>query len=120
MPLMTVRTLAEDLRAEVPEAGSVVDDHLATYDELLPHVLFGDVTRFVMDAYEEGRSGVERRCLEFMERALRDGDDDVKNVIQVSFVENVGPWDPAVRDWIATWPLTVRQEAERQSREAGA
>ena len=107
--------LVEAMRMEVPELVPVIDDHLDTYGEVLLHVLFGDVTRFVIDVRSDGDSDVERRCLVLFDRALREGDEEVVNVIAASFVENTAPWDDATGAWIATWPPTLRAEAERQA-----
>ena len=65
-------------------------------DELLAHVLFGDVTRYAADlarrAAEEPEADAELlRLLEDLDRTiLPEGqeDDPVNNVVWVSFVEN--------------------------------
>ena len=36
--------LPEALQARVAETGPLIEDHLNTYTEVLPHVLVGDVT----------------------------------------------------------------------------
>lgn len=38
----------------------------------------------------------------------------VQNLVAVSFVENVGPWDDGVKGFIASWPSALQEEAERQ------
>jgi len=112
---ITVRQLLDALRAEVPELGPVIDDHIATFGGVLPHVLFGDVTRFVVTAHSEDRSEVEDRCLRLLDRALRQGDDEVVNLVAVSFVESTAPWEEATRIWATSWPSGLREEAERQT-----
>lgn len=112
---ITARQLLDALRAEVPELGPVINDHIAMFGEVLPHVLIGDVTRFVVAAHSEGRSEVEDRCLRLLDRALRQGDDDVVNLVAVSFVENTAPWEEATRIWATSWPSGLREEAERQT-----
>ena len=54
------------------------------------------------------------RCLWFLDGALREGDPLVVNVAAVSFVENVGPRDATMSDFIASWPELLRTEAARQ------
>jgi hypothetical protein len=98
----------------VPEFGSSIDEHIDDFDEVLPHILFGDFTRFVLAAHERGDREVEQRCLEFLDLALRDGDEMVQNLVSVSFIENVGPWDPDHADFIASWPQALRVDAEFQ------
>ncbi len=101
------------LRAAVPEFASSIEEHLADNDELLPHVLFGDLTRFVVAAHQRGEGDLVRRVLTFLDSALRDGDDKVQNLVEVSFIENVGPWDEAQKRFIASWPDALRAEADR-------
>jgi len=112
--VLTYSEVPDALRAAVPEFGPMIDEHVADNDEVLLHLLFGDLTRFVIAAHERGDTDVEHRSLSFLERALREGDEAVQNVVEVSFVENVGPWDRAQRRFIASWPDTLRTEAERQ------
>lgn len=114
MATITTSNLSDLLREAVPEFGSTIDDHVTFYGELLPHVLFGDLTRFVISAHERGDLDIERRSLVVLDLAFRDGDESVQNIVAVSFVENVGPWDPARATFIATWPEALRIEAERQ------
>jgi hypothetical protein len=102
------------LRVALPEFAGAIDGHVADYDEVLPHVLFGDLTRFVLDGYQRGDDDLVRRALAFLDSALREGDDAVQNLVGVSFVENVGPWDPDQAHFIAGWPDCLRLEAEQQ------
>ena len=112
---MTVDALLGELRTDVPELVPVIDEHISTHDQVLPHVLLGDVTRFVVEAHADGTTGVEDRCLRVLDRALREGDEEVVNVVEASFIENVGPWDKSVRRWIDSWPVTLREAALRQA-----
>jgi hypothetical protein len=72
-----------------------LEDHLTDNDELLAHVLFGDVTRYAADlarrAAEEPEADAELlRLLEDLDLAiLPEGEGDpVDNLVWVSFVEN--------------------------------
>jgi hypothetical protein len=112
---MTVDALLGELRTDVPELVPVIDEHISTHDQVLPHVLLGDVTWFVVEAHADGTTGVEDRCLRVLDRALREGDEEVVNVVEASFIENVGPWDKSVRRWIDSWPVTLREAALRQA-----
>ncbi len=104
----------ERLRGAVPEFGIVIDDHLAFYDEPLPHVLYGDLTRFVVAAHDRGESELVERCLSFLDAELREGDAETRNLVEASFVENIGPGDGAMGSFIGTWPAALQAEAERQ------
>lgn len=97
----------------VPEAEPLVVEHLDNNDQLLLHLLMGDVTRFVEAAYEGGDLMLASRCLAFLDLSLREGDEDVQNAVSVSFVENVGPWDSGKASFIAAWPDALRADAVR-------
>ena len=94
---------------------AVTEEHRRTYDEILLHVLCGDLSRYCVAAWRRGDSPGVSHCLACAAAALDDGDPALRNAIQVSFVENVGPWDPMMRPFIATWPDSLRAEAERQT-----
>src|SRR5215211_9198760 len=91
-------TFVPQLLAEIPEVNPVYVEHLRQNDELLPHVLMGAVTRFVCEAYHRSVSGetdaeqwrrVVSRSLTLMERAISSPDLMLRNLILVSFLENL-------------------------------
>jgi len=82
--------LADLLRTE-PSLQLVVDEHLADNNELFPHVLLGDVTRWVVE------HAPATHVLVALERHLSTGDEDVGNLIAVSFLENLEPEDEVIR-----------------------
>ncbi|NRQ40814.1 hypothetical protein HII36_54770 [Nonomuraea sp. NN258] len=79
-------------------------------------VLFGDLTRFVLQAHRQGNDELVGRCLSFLESAMTSDDADLRNLVAVSFVENVRPWDPAMAHFVASWPKALRDEAAAQGR----
>src|SRR5688572_17197555 len=90
----TIDDLVRDLVDAAPELDAVLQEHLADNDELLPHVLFGDVTRWL------GEHGPNAAVLAVLEHHMAAGDDDVQNVLAVSFLENLvagEPSDDAIR-----------------------
>ena len=112
---MQYEMIVDDLVSELPEFESTIREQVQTYDDLLPHVLFGDFTRFVIAAWRSGDTELLGRCLDFLERALLEGDEKVRNLVEVSFIENVGVWDPTMVPFVETWPNALRAQAERQS-----
>jgi hypothetical protein len=50
--------------------------------------------------------------LAVVHKALREGDEDAENAVAVSFVEDTGWWEPAMRTFITTWPDGLKAEAE--------
>jgi hypothetical protein len=108
-------SVIDALRERVPEFGPSIDDAITSDEgEVLPHVIFGDLTRFVLSARARGDDELVARSLSFLEEAIRDGDGMVVNLVQVSFVENVGPFVGEAAAFVAEWPSALRHEAERQ------
>jgi len=86
----------ERVVAAVPELQPVLQEHLDdNLGELLPHVLFGDVTRWAQ-AEAEADAGSEplQRLLTQLEDGLANGGPDVQGLIVASFVENVDDDSP--------------------------
>jgi hypothetical protein len=106
--------ISERVVAAVPEFSLEAREHVASNGVVLPHVLFGDFTRFVVAAFDRHDEQLVSRCLQLMETMLDQGDATIRNLVQVSFVENVGPHLPAMAAFISAWPPLHRAEAERQ------
>ena len=81
----------------VPALHPIYKTHLDENDELLPHVFFGDLTRFVVAEVRRGThtSWIER-LLEGLEVGL-EGSQEVQELISVSFVENLCDEDEAMK-----------------------
>jgi hypothetical protein len=112
---MTAEQIVTRLRADVPEFAEAIDQHFVDNDELLLHLLLGDLSRACVTAWRQNDSEFNRRVLALLEEAFGEGEDDdyVSNAVSVSFVEDVGPWDPAVAEFIAGWPPRLLQDARR-------
>ena len=74
---------------EVPELGSEWLEQLAYYEEALPHVFFGDVSRFAVTVAESGDRDLRARFSNAIERLAASENAEVVNVIHVSFAENL-------------------------------
>jgi len=114
MSALGYKDIVDLLRKEIPEFALTIEDHISFYGEVLAHPLFGDLTRFIEQALSEGNIELVSRCLSLLEQVLIVGDDQSKNLVAVSFVENVGPWDPPKTEFIKRWPPALREEAKRQ------
>jgi hypothetical protein len=80
------------LLERVPELRPVYDKHVHDCDELLPYVFLGDVTRYVVQQIRLGETGPEtpvERILGFLEQCMAFGDEHVKELVSVSFIENL-------------------------------
>ena len=80
--------------AAVPELQPVLQEHLDdNLGELLPHVLFGDVTRWAQAEADAGNEPLQR-LLTQLEDGLANGGPDVQGLVVASFVENVDDDSP--------------------------
>lgn len=85
-------TLCVDrLIAEVPALRVALDQHVAANHELLPHVFFGDVTHFVVSGFDghPERKADALKILALLEESMASPSEDVKNLVSVSFLENL-------------------------------
>ncbi len=90
MTLTSNETFVETAVAAVPELRDIYEAHLADNGTLLPHVFMGDLTRYTLQiARSVDCIHVVRRVLVLIEEGLRSSDDDVVNLVAVSFVENL-------------------------------
>lgn len=75
---------------EVPELKPVYIQHIEDYDELLEHVFMGDVARFAEQLYiTNPRSKCLTRLLDFLDKSYAVEDENLKELISVSFLENL-------------------------------
>jgi hypothetical protein len=104
------------LVARHPGLAPLLEEHLNDYDELLSHVLFGEVTRYAADLARRSEQDPDAdaellRLLEDLDQAiLPEGEDDpVDNVVWVSFVENASTdADEPLRTRLRSFPNLAR------------
>jgi hypothetical protein len=76
----------------VPELKPMYDGHIYDNGELLPHVFFGEVTRYVVQHVrvgETGRSQPVGRILAFLEESMSSCDGQIRELVSASFAENL-------------------------------
>jgi hypothetical protein len=81
----------EWLASRHPAVGELLDEHLSDYDELLPHVFFGDVARYAAEVARAGdvsAGSLDSLLLDLDAALAADRNDEVGNLIWGSFVEN--------------------------------
>jgi hypothetical protein len=93
---LTYENFPERLRDQVAGFSAVYDQHVSDNDQVLPHVLLGDLVRFVEERVraEGPESPPLRMVLDLMEAALGARDAKLRNLVMVSFLENVDLRDP--------------------------
>lgn len=112
---MNPQALMLALLTDVPELGDLIAGHLDDYDgDVLPHLLLPDVLRFSVAQFHAKNLEVMSRCLDVVDRALRDGDEAVANAVAVSFVEHVGFGPGETPEFLALWPRGLLEEKARQ------
>lgn len=68
----------------------VLEEHLIDQEgEVLPHLFMADVERWAEAALRRGQRGDVEQVLEYIELEFSGPDDDVREVISVSFLEHL-------------------------------
>lgn len=89
MPKITYANFVSELLNAVPETKDIYQKHIDDNGETLPHVLLGDITRFVVDSYRKANTSVLSRVLEFLEKSVSSSDEHLQELVVVSFLENL-------------------------------
>ena len=80
----TTRSFCQTIAAQIPDLDSLLSEHVADYDEILPNVFMGDVTRYVL-----ADGAYRTKVVGALEEALCNRGPEVEELIAVSFVENL-------------------------------
>lgn len=99
MKALTFENIGERVASISPGTRALLDEQLARNGECLQHMLFGDLTRYV-SAISSGRTTPEqseelKAILDLLDEALASDDIAVKELVVVSFLENLS--DPEDR-----------------------
>jgi|GEM_PF-858589 len=109
---MNLDQFIASLIVAVPELASAVRQHVVDCDVVLPHVFMGDVTRWATAAPEDAP---RTRLFAAFEQALDSGSDDVAELLNVSFLENLDLADGTPRLFAAFGPRLAAEWARRVS-----
>jgi hypothetical protein len=73
-----------------PELLEIYKLHLNDYDTVLPHVFMGDIARqILLMAKDKCKKASLSKLLTALEEGLKSGDEEICELISVSFVENL-------------------------------
>lgn len=96
---MSAKTVAfvRSLVERFPRLVGLLDEHIEdNFGEILPHLFFGDLTRYVVSLFLAARDGGDkstrqelRAILDFLEQSYASADDEVQELISVSFLEHL-------------------------------
>ena len=93
MKRMDSMACAKVMAAVVPDGEKQLEEHLRTFDELLLHVYAGDVfTFYLLKCLKIG--GDSAPCLRLLERMWLEGDETVRNVLDVTILERLSDEEP--------------------------
>lgn len=84
------------LAAEVSELRPILQEHVEYFDELIPHVFMGEVTRWVEKEAAAATPGL-RSLIDRLEAAYAAGNDQIRELLTVSFLENLTVNSPVVQ-----------------------
>lgn len=84
----------ENLIKSIPEFQPTYEQHLQDNDEVLPHILMGDFTRFFVDVFHKAKNDqkmkdVLDRSVSFISTLFSSHDEMILDLVHTSFVENL-------------------------------
>ena len=94
------------------ELTEVYRQHIADQGELMPHVLMGEVTRLVIANAGRAQAVWLPKLLQQLESGLSSGNDDIAELVAVSFVENLSGENSAIQALLPAMGSTLRREVK--------
>ena len=86
-----------ELYEAVPSLTAIIDEHEEFFDEVLPHIVMSDITRWSDQRLRERGPDAEVSCLlELLEIGMRDRGDEIAELVHVSFLENLPDETPVL------------------------
>jgi hypothetical protein len=116
--MMDSEFLIDQLASRIPPLRVLLEEHEAEYGELLSHVFMGDVSRFACEQYHQTACGAgdARATLallcSILDTAAKEGDEDVKELVSVSFLENLAADFMGYPDFRAFLGPTLKHELQ--------
>lgn len=86
---ISYKEFADILTNEVPELREIYDSHLEDNGEIIPHVFINEVFYYLRDHINNNVPKYLTKLLRFLDEAMISSDEETKNLIAVSFVENL-------------------------------
>lgn len=88
--VMDVMDAINILIDEFKDLKPVLQEHLDFYEELLPHVYFGECNEFFISYINEDNPQMLQRLFGVFEIMATEGNDQVKNILCVTILERLG------------------------------
>jgi hypothetical protein len=97
-PKLNYQNIVPTLVAEIPSLRPRLTSHVQDQQEILPHVFFGNLTRYVLSLLDRASPSDCQdeidRILAVLEKGMEDSDPDVCDLIGTSFLENLDQTGP--------------------------
>ena len=104
----------EKLVAGTPELEALYREHLGFYNEILTHVLMGEISELVISTAADGRfPDWLATLLEQMEAGLISGQAHITELVAASFVENLCGEDRAIAALMPKLGFALRRALQR-------
>lgn len=110
-------TFALELAERFPEFRSAYEEHLEDYGEVLGHIFFDELHRALMPLLRLNEDGEKiGQYIEFLEDMYANGDDDVRNIVEVTILEVLGDEETVLRNAFSYFSedlMTAAQSVEK-------
>ena len=119
---LTYQNFFPRLISEVPEFQPIYEEHINEHDELLPHVLMGALRRYVVDMFRKSLGNesnarhlrqVVAKIFSFLESAMASSDAKLRDLVSVSFLENLDATDKVYEKIKALFGPHLKEEIEK-------
>jgi hypothetical protein len=116
------RRFIDELLRAAPDFERVYEEHLMEYDEVLPHVLMGEFTRWFISTVRSVAPPAARTVpsspalapvLELLEREWEEGVGSVRELVSASFLENLHQAGPDYQRVKSTLGPRLRDQLAR-------
>lgn len=92
----------EEFVKAIPTLQILYDEHIDYYEELIPHVFMGDLTRYVIKLFQcmkfdDQKKNELEEILKYLELGMSRKDEDIQELISISFLENLDVTDASLR-----------------------
>ena len=98
--MLTYDNIFNNVLEKAPGFAPIYDEHIKDNDEVLHHVLMGELTTYAIKLYRTGHKERDDRSretldaiLDLLEQAIQSPDGNLQELVAVSFVENLGRAD---------------------------
>ena len=109
--MLTRENYLSNLLEQIPEFLPVYEEHIADNRDVLHYVLMGELFDFASSAYARREIILLARIVDFVNQLAISGDDDLRELVHVSFIEDVpySPVDDAIRPLLNDTALDMYQ-----------